>query len=283
MPFNRVDLPRPPRRRVLVLAVATLALVALAATRGAPLRADAPADPPGHCKAMAMTDEEMRVWAETWYAQHPRVGEFATAAPVDTFLVYSFGYNNDVNPNDIDTSSVFAGQAVLFKWSNGVFHTATNGTGFADPQAGTLFDQPVDEQNPEFPFTFNSPGTVPVFCRPHEGLMKCYVKVSPATDVLPISDGHARAGFIADPAPNPTRENATFHFALDRSGRVQVDVYDVRGRRVASPVDRELRAGTYAARWDLRTQRGEHATAGVYYLRLTVPGASETRQVVVTR
>jgi len=284
MPSNNVDSPRP-HRWALALVVATLALAILALLRGASLRAEAPeVHPPGHHGQhhMPMTDEDMRRWTEAWYAQHPRVGAPATGAPVDTFSVFSFGYDNDGIFDEVDTAFVFTGESVLFKFSDG-FHTATNGTGFQDPNAGTLFDQPIDPQHTEFAFTFEDVGTVPVFCRPHEGLMSCYVVVSEPTDVLPISDAHARIGFLDGPAPNPTREATTFRFALAGGGRVKVDVYDVRGRRVATPIDRELRPGTYAARWDGRTRHGEPATAGVYYLRLTVPGASDTREVVVTR
>ena len=57
----------------------------------------------------------------------------------------------------------------------------------------------------------------------------------------------------------------------------------MRGRRVAVAVDRTLGPGTYAASWDGRTQTGERATAGVYYLRLSVPGATQSREVVLMR
>jgi len=230
-----------------------------------------------------MSAADMERWVLDWYATHPRRGLPAPAGGVvDTFSVFSFGFDNDGNTSDgIDTAFVFVGQSVLWKLTGGG-HTTTSGTSGADPSAGFLFDQPINSFDPEFAFEFTSAGTVPFFCRPHDGLMRGVVVVSTPTDVVPVTDRNARAGFAADPAPNPTKDSATFRFALREGGQARVEVYDVRGRRVAVAVDRVLRPGTYAASWNGRTEDGRRATAGVYYVRLTVPGAKQTREVVLT-
>ncbi len=62
-------------------------------------------------------------------------------------------------------------------------HTVTNGTGQADPAAGTLFDATVSGANAWFQYVFSAPGTVPVFCRPHESLvMKMTIVVQVPND-----------------------------------------------------------------------------------------------------
>jgi plastocyanin len=270
MPLNRCAvLPR--HCRIVVLASAILAL----AWGLSPAAHD-------HSEH-AMTDADMERWVADWYAAHPRHGQASAGAPVDTFSVFAFGFDNDGNQGDgIDTAFVFAGETVLWKFLNGS-HTVTNGTGAADPGVGTLFDQPVNVVNQEFPFEFSTAGTVPFFCRPHEGLMSGVVVVSSPTDVIPIGDRSLRAGFLTDPAPNPTAGAASIRFALTRGGRARLEVFDVRGRRVAVVADRRLDAGAYAARWDGRTRHGGRAAAGVYYLRLTVPGTSDSREIVLTR
>jgi plastocyanin len=230
-----------------------------------------------------MSAAQMKAWVDQWYAVHPRRGTHSGDTPVDTFTVFDFGYSNDATIGDEDTAQIFVGQTILWRWVNGLGHTVTNGTGFLDPDAGMLFDQPSNSANREFAFEFTTPGLVPFFCRPHEGIMAGAVNVAMPTDVVPISDRHALVGFAVDPSPNPTRDLATFRFALARGGRARVEVFDVRGRRVAVPVDRDLTPGTYAAVWDGRTQQGERVTAGVYFLRLAVPGKTESREVVVAR
>jgi flagellar hook assembly protein FlgD len=152
-----------------------------------------------------------------------------------------------------------------------------------DPNAGTLFDQPIDTDNPDFSFQFTSAGLVRFFCRPHEDLMSGFVDVQTPTDVVPLVGRDRMPGFTDGPAPNPTSDTATFRFALGSSGRVRVEVFDVRGRRVATAVDRTLGAGSYAAAWDGRTAAGERVPAGAYYLRLSGPGVADSREVIVTR
>jgi plastocyanin len=271
----------------LIAAAGVLALVFWALTRGSSLVAEPPQQAGAHVAShehahAPMTAEDMRRWVEEWYAAHPERGLASLDDPVDTFMVYSFGFDTDGNRSNRDTMHIFSGQTVLWKLSDG-FHTTTNGTGSLDPGVGSLFDQPIDPSHQEFPFQFANPGLVPFFCRPHEGLMFGFVDVRPPTDVVPISGRDLRAGFVANPAPNPMHDLASFRFAVSKAGRARVEVFDVRGRRVAMPVDRNLDPGTYAAAWDGRTSHGERATAGVYYLRLTIPGSTDSRELVVTR
>ncbi len=68
-----------------------------------------------------------------------------------------------------DTLYIAAGDIVIWSWTSGS-HTVTNGTGAADPNAGSLFDASLNSVNPTVQYTFTTPGTVPYFCRPHEGL-----------------------------------------------------------------------------------------------------------------
>jgi hypothetical protein len=58
---------------------------------------------------------------------------------------------------------------------------------------------------------------------------------------------------------------------------------DASGRLVARPLDRDLAAGTYAAAWDGAGRNGSRAAAGVYFLSLEVPGAHQTRRIVLER
>ena len=50
----------------------------------------------------------------------------------------------------------------------GGLHTVTSGTGSADPSSGALFNAQLTPASPTFSFTFNTPGTVPYYCAPHE-------------------------------------------------------------------------------------------------------------------
>jgi uncharacterized delta-60 repeat protein len=74
--------------------------------------------------------------------------------------------------------------------------------------------------------------------------------------------------------PNPARGNATIAFDLPESGRAKLTVYDIAGREVAAPVDRELPAGTYEA-------EVSGLAPGVYIYRLTVNDFRAAKKMVV--
>jgi hypothetical protein len=84
--------------------------------------------------------------------------------------------------------------------------------------------------------------------------------------------------------PNPLREGSSvLPYTLSAAGRVQIDVYDLLGRRVRRLVDATRPAGRYTARWDARSDRGRPVASGVYFLRLRAAGQTTVQKVVVLR
>lgn len=67
---------------------------------------------------------------------------------------------------------------------------------------------------------------------------------------------------------NPTRSGATFNFRLQVSERVQLDIYDVGGRRIRRLLSEPLDAGSHAVTWDGRDDRGSRVSRGVYFASL---------------
>lgn len=209
-------------------------------------------------------------------------GMVQVTAPADTFIATGFQFDADHNlATQIDTVHITPGQAVMFKWHDG-FHTTTNGTGSADPNAGTLWNQNLDSSPNDTVFTqvFPNAGTFPFFCVFHEtSNMKGLIIVGAVTAVGPA--GHV-LGFTSNPAPNPSRSGVSFRFSLPREGQARAEVLDAQGRRVASLVDERLSAGSYAASWDGRSN-GARAAAGVYYVRLSLPGFEGAKRIAIVR
>jgi plastocyanin len=227
-----------------------------------------------------MSDALMKAWSERWFAKHPPAGTRSGAAPAATYIVKNFAFDNDGNDATVvDTARIMVGETVAWQWVSG-FHTVTNGAGSADPQSGTMFDQPSDTAHPQFAFAFNSAGTFPFFCRPHEGIMAGVVKVRAATGVNP-HDSPGTLGFVVAPSPNPTRGAMSFQFALRTPGRARAQVFDVHGRQVAVLVDRDFVPGVHTMTWDGRSSSGARPGAGLYYVRLQLPGYEAARRIVL--
>jgi plastocyanin len=259
---------------ILALMLAGLAWFALSA-------ASRPAAPDAHVMPMGMTDESMRAASASWFTKHPASSLRVTAAPVDSFTTALTSFDEDHNAlTQIDTARITVGDAILFKYGTGSFHSVVSGTGAADPNMGLLFDQALTSSLQNFSFTFNSPGTVPFFCAVHEGFnMKGVVIVNSPAGVGPVETPHA--GFAAPPWPNPTRAGIQCRIALSTPGHARLTVVDAQGRQIATVLDGDLPVGETPVRWDGLGRGGQRVSAGVYFLRLELPGLSDTRRVTI--
>lgn len=99
-----------------------------------------------------------------------------------------------------------------------------------------------------------------------------------------IASHHATARTLLHPSrPNPLRSSTTVHFDLagQAAQTVQVQVFDVNGRRVRTLVNASLTPGEYESSWDGRSEGGGRVSAGVYFIRLVTRDADQSRKVVV--
>jgi hypothetical protein len=86
--------------------------------------------------------------------------------------------------------------------------------------------------------------------------------------------------------PNPFNPATKFSFSLEKDDHVSLQVFDVRGRLVATVVDARLAAGDYAGvySWDGRDSAGRGVTSGTYLFRLkTGSGYEETRKMALLK
>jgi hypothetical protein len=83
-------------------------------------------------------------------------------------------------------------------------------------------------------------------------------------------------------APNPFAASSTFRLGLAHEGGVDVDVYDVAGRRVRSTRISGVK-GWQEVRLDGRDDTGHVLASGVYFYRVSAAGQTITRKMVIAR
>ena len=75
--------------------------------------------------------------------------------------------------------------------------------------------------------------------------------------------------------PNPFNPITTLRFSLQRSGNVNLTIYDVAGREVITLVNDTISTGQHQIQWDGQDQRQKSMETGVYIARFTVQGHSQ--------
>jgi hypothetical protein len=83
--------------------------------------------------------------------------------------------------------------------------------------------------------------------------------------------------------PNPFRDGTTLRFQVPASEDVELDVFDVQGRRVRELVSSRLDAGSHTVHWDGRDDRGNPLASGLYFYRLAQGGEFVTGRALRMR
>ena len=84
-------------------------------------------------------------------------------------------------------------------------------------------------------------------------------------------------------SPSPTVSGVTLKFGLPQSGRVQIEVFDARGRRVIVLVNGRYDAGWQRATWSGRNAAGKRVAPGMYFARVTTERETATTKLVLMR
>jgi len=80
-------------------------------------------------------------------------------------------------------------------------------------------------------------------------------------------------------APNPFNPRTMVSFDLPTAGQIDIDMHDVRGRRVCSIASGFWPAGRHQMPFDGRDSRGRPLASGVYFLRLRAASSTVVKKV----
>ena len=93
----------------------------------------------------------------------------------------------------------------------------------------------------------------------------------------------ARMPLILPARPNPFGASTSLELVLEREERLSVEVYDVSGRRVTILASGLMGKGRHLLSWDGCDPAGRRVPSGVYFLRVSGAGHSQTKKLVVVR
>jgi len=95
-------------------------------------------------------------------------------------------------------------------------------------------------------------------------------------------DALPTATLLYAPAPNPSRTGrVSMRFDLAQEGRASIELYDVRGRRIAVLTDGVRPAGRHVVAWDGTDSAHRTVANGVYFARLVTEHGSQSKRFLV--
>lgn len=114
------------------------------------------------------------------------------------------------------------------------------------------------------------------------GLPPYTIAFDQADEVLAVLPA-APALALSAPWPNPARESVRLELALASPARVELDVVDAAGRRVAQIASAMASAGVTRWSWDLRDTNRAPVATGLYWIRARGDGVHAAARCVVIR
>lgn len=103
-------------------------------------------------------------------------------------------------------------------------------------------------------------------------------------DPTAVGPSVAVTGLRLEPsAPNPFRGETTLRFSLPAGERVEICVYDVRGRRVRALLNSRSSGDRSSVSWDGKDDAGQAMASGVYFCKLRAESGEATQRMVLLR
>jgi len=90
---------------------------------------------------------------------------------------------------------------------------------------------------------------------------------------------------LAQNYPNPFNPTTKITYFVPEGGArlVNLVIYDVKGSRVRTLVDEARTVGKYAEVWNGRNDQGHSVSSGVYFYRLSQPGFTSTKKMILLK
>ncbi len=212
-------------------------------------------------------------------------GEYAAMVPADFHEPYL-----DLTPQDKVTAleAVADDQGVQLSWRTNRLEHVDGFNVYRLQSNGELEfvgnEAVLETTSDDVLFGFNDP-TAPVgesqymlgarSCAGPEGMMGPF-RVTRAMASQP------RLAMLALAAtPNPARTSVRLAVTLSEDADVKVEMFDLLGRRLATPFTGRMSAGAQSIDWDLRREDGTRLATGLYFARIEALGRTSVVRVSV--
>lgn len=177
----------------------------------------------------------------------------------DEYFLFSGLAINPFNPENV----------FIWSYNKGIFQSHNGGESWED------FNENLEPTYPSACILIDPTDT----CRVFAGVRSSAVWVLDRR-IVDINDNFANlpSVFSTSNYPNPFNPSTTIEYNLPEAGQVNVDIFDIIGRKVTTLVNQYQQAGTHQVVWDA----GGWAS-GLYFYKITTAAGSETKQIILLK
>lgn len=83
--------------------------------------------------------------------------------------------------------------------------------------------------------------------------------------------------------PNPFNVGTVIDYVIEEESRIELAVYDILGKRIATLVSGNKDAGRYSITWNGLSDSGEAVASGLYFYSLSSGSGSETKRMMLLK
>lgn len=83
--------------------------------------------------------------------------------------------------------------------------------------------------------------------------------------------------------PNPCNPTTTIEFGLPETRYVEIFVYSLTGKKVATMVDGIMQGGYHQVKWDGKDSSGKQLTSGIYFYQINSGGKKLVRKMILAK
>ena len=81
--------------------------------------------------------------------------------------------------------------------------------------------------------------------------------------------------------PNPASQSSSISFNLTKSAPVSIAIYNIKGQKVKTLTDAELKSGDYQFTWNGKDNNDRCCSSGVYYYRIVTPEKNIAKKMLL--
>jgi len=201
--------------------------------------------------------------------------------PAGSPTTYKVPYPNWVKV-DLHSLKINAANSFVVELPVGAAYPASNRVMITDYQSASSYYSFSYNSSVDSPYWLyygdgNKPGNILIY------LIRAYVSFTSPTGVKQTVELIPSAFKLNQNYPNPFNPTTVISYQIAALSKVQIKVYDILGKEIATLVNGQKPAGNYQISWDGTDNFGNKVTSGVYFYRINTDNFVQTKKMILMK